>query len=133
MTYACGRTFEKAVDDRAAAQGAALLFGLPVQFDIPVGKIEELVDVVGRQALDPEQMAVREQGLGGASLHAARTIGGTRALRNKDSGFVGKIARVATQPRRGGDPCTRQRSFRATSRPASPADTRGRDRLRSGC
>ena len=42
-----GRALEKAIDDRAAAQGTALLFGLPVQFDIAVGKIEELVDVVG--------------------------------------------------------------------------------------
>ena len=74
MTYACGRTFEKAVDDRAAAQGAALLFGLPVQFDIAVGEIEDVVDVVGRQAFDPEQMTVRERGLGSASVHEPRTM-----------------------------------------------------------
>jgi hypothetical protein len=35
-----------------------------------------LVDVVGRQALDPEQMPVREPGLGGASVHEPGTIGG---------------------------------------------------------
>jgi hypothetical protein len=61
----------------AAAQGVALLLGLPVQFDIAVGEVEEFVDVVGRQAVDPEQMPVRERGLGGASLHEPGTIGGT--------------------------------------------------------
>ena len=66
---------KKAIDDCAAAQGAALFLGPPVQFDIGVGEIEELVDVVGRQALDPEQMAVRERSLGGASLHEPETIG----------------------------------------------------------
>jgi hypothetical protein len=49
---------------------------LPVQFDIAVSEVEELVDVVGRQALDPEQMAVRERGLGGASVHEPGTISG---------------------------------------------------------
>jgi hypothetical protein len=33
-----------------------------------------LVDVVGRQTLDPEQMAVGKRGLGGASLHELGTI-----------------------------------------------------------
>jgi hypothetical protein len=35
-----------------------------------------LVDVVRRQALDSEQMAVRERSLGGASVHEPGTIGG---------------------------------------------------------
>jgi hypothetical protein len=35
-----------------------------------------LADVVGRQAVDPEQMAVREPGVGGASVHQPGTIGG---------------------------------------------------------
>jgi hypothetical protein len=41
-----------------------------------------LVDVVGRQPLDPEQMAVRERGLGGASLHEPGTIRGASLSRN---------------------------------------------------
>jgi hypothetical protein len=36
-----------------------------------------MVDVVGRQPLDPEQMAVRERGPGGTFVHEPRTIGGT--------------------------------------------------------
>jgi len=55
-----GRILEEAVDDRAAAQHAALLFGLPVELDIAVGEVEDVVDVVRRQALDPEQMPVPE-------------------------------------------------------------------------
>ena len=67
---------KKQVDDRAAAQQAVLLFGLPVELDIAVGQIEDVVDVVRRQTLDPEQMAVPERGLGGASVHEPGTMGG---------------------------------------------------------
>jgi hypothetical protein len=84
----CVELLEEAVDDRAAAQRAALLFGLPVQFDIAVGEVEELLDVIGRQALDPEQMPVRERGLSGASLHEPETIGGVLSPRNSDCGVV---------------------------------------------
>ena len=76
------RALEEAIDDRAAAQRAALLVGLPVQFDIAVSEIEDVVDVVGRQALDPEQMAVREPGLGGASVHEPGSIGTRSSCRN---------------------------------------------------
>jgi len=74
---------KKAIDDRTAAQQVALLLGLPVELDIAVGEVEELVDVVRRQALDPEQMPVPERGLGGAFLHEPGTIGGEPAGRNR--------------------------------------------------
>jgi hypothetical protein len=55
------RALEEAVDDRAPAQQAPLLLGLSVQFDIAVGKVEHVIDVVRRQTLDPEQMPVPER------------------------------------------------------------------------
>ena len=42
-----------------------------------------MIDVVGRQSLDPEQMAVRERGLGGTFLHEPETIGSGSARRNR--------------------------------------------------
>jgi hypothetical protein len=69
------RALEEAVDDRAPAQQAALIVGLPVQFDIAVGKIEELVDVVGRETLDPEQMTAPGPGIKGTFWHKTETNG----------------------------------------------------------
>src|SRR6266700_4122693 len=69
-----GRALEEAIDDRAAAQQAALLLGLPVELDITVGQVEDVVDVVRRQALDPEQMPMPERGLRGAFVHEPETI-----------------------------------------------------------
>ena len=54
------------------------LLGLPVELDIAVGQIEDVVDVVRRQTLDPEQMPVPERGLSRTSVHEPGTIG--RAL-----------------------------------------------------
>jgi len=51
-----------------------------------------MIDVVGRQSLDPEQMAVRERGLGGASLHEFGTIGGVLSHGNTDAGTPGSMA-----------------------------------------
>jgi hypothetical protein len=45
-----------------------------------------VVDVVGRQALDPEQMAVRERSLGGAFVHELETIRRGLASCNGDAG-----------------------------------------------
>ena len=72
------RALEKAIDDRAAAQGAALVVGQSVQFDIAVGEVEKLVDVVGRQPLDPEPVAVRENGATAAPLCMSRRYRGRR-------------------------------------------------------
>jgi hypothetical protein len=79
-----GRALDEAIDDRAAAQEAALLLGLPAELDITVGEVEDVVDVVGRQTLDPEQMPVPERGLGGASLHEPGTIGRVVLPRNNE-------------------------------------------------
>jgi len=68
------RVLEEAVDDRPAAQQRALLIGLPVEHDIAVGQIEDMLDVLGRQAFDTEQMTVPEYRLAGSSLHEPRTI-----------------------------------------------------------
>jgi hypothetical protein len=76
------RILEEAVDDRAAAQQAALLFSLPVELDIAVGEVEDVIDVVRRQPLDPKQMPVPERGLSGASVHEPETIRSIVALRN---------------------------------------------------
>jgi hypothetical protein len=46
-----------------------------------------LVDVVRRQALDPEQMAVREPGLGSAPMHKLGTIGRAALRCNNDCSF----------------------------------------------
>ena len=62
---------------------------MPVQFDIAIGKIEKLVDLVGRETLDPEQMPVPEPGLRGAFVHEPGTIGGVIAPRNSP-GFVNR-------------------------------------------
>ena len=72
------RALEKAIDDRAAAQGAALVVGQSVQFDIAVGEVEKLVNVVRRQPLDPEQVAVRENGATAAPLCMSRRYRGRR-------------------------------------------------------
>jgi len=119
-----GRALEEAVDDRAAAQGVALLLGLPVELDIAVGEVEELVDVVGRQALDPEQMPVREGGLGGASLHQPGTIGGSLSTRNNDC----SVDRTGvSQHRRLIGFCPRPKTVRSASRaPAKAAWRRPR-------
>jgi hypothetical protein len=42
-----------------------------------------VVDVVGRQPVDPEQMAVRERGLGGALVHEPGTIGSGPSCYNR--------------------------------------------------
>jgi hypothetical protein len=81
-----GRALEEAIDDRAAAQQAALLLSLPVKLDIAVGEVEDVVDVVRRQAVDPEQMPVREPGLDGALLHEPGTIGGVPPPGNNNGG-----------------------------------------------
>src|SRR5205807_8278911 len=78
------RSREGAVDDRAAAQQAALLLGLPVELDIAVGQIEDVIDVVRRQTLDPEQMPVPERRLNRTSVHEPGTIGTPLAPRNSD-------------------------------------------------
>src|SRR6516165_10251289 len=44
-----------------------------------------MIDVVGRQSLDPEQMAVRERGLGGAFSHELETIRSGLASCNGDA------------------------------------------------
>jgi len=47
---------------------------LPVQLDIAVSEVEELVYVLGRQALDTEEVAVPERSVADGSLHAPGTI-----------------------------------------------------------
>jgi hypothetical protein len=66
------RILEKAVDQRAAPQGRALLVGLPAQLDIGVGEIEHMLDILPAQPLDAEQMPVPET----VWLHEDRTIEG---------------------------------------------------------
>jgi hypothetical protein len=44
---------------RSSTQQAALFFWLPLELHTAVGKVEDVVDVVWRQPLDPEQMAVQ--------------------------------------------------------------------------
>ena len=66
-----GRILEKAVDQRAAAQPRGFLVGLPAQLDIPVGEIEDMLDILPAQPLDAEQMPMPER----IFLHKARTIG----------------------------------------------------------
>jgi hypothetical protein len=67
------RAPEEAIDDRAEAQQAALLFGLPAELDLTVRGIEDVLDFLPRHALDPEQMPV--QWLGGAFLHELELYG----------------------------------------------------------
>ena len=43
-----------------------------------------MIDVVLRQTVDPEQMTVRERGLGGASVHEPETIGSVLPQDNND-------------------------------------------------
>lgn len=82
------RTLEEAVDDRAAAQQAALLLGLPVELDIAVGQIEDVIDVVRRQPLNPNRKPVPELGLGGASVHEPSTIGRVSPTRSNENQSV---------------------------------------------
>ena len=55
-----------------------------------------MVDVVGRHALDPEQMAVRERGLG-ASVHEPGTLGVAPAPCKEDQGAVASSPDVPRQ------------------------------------
>src|SRR5205823_11764331 len=72
------RVLEEAVDDRAPEQQRALFLGLPIELDIAVGQIEDMLYVLRRQAFDTEQMTVPEYRLASSSLHEPRTIWTTR-------------------------------------------------------
>ena len=54
------RILEKAVDQRAAAQPRGFLVGLAAQFDIGVGEVEDVLDVLAAQPLDAKQVPVPE-------------------------------------------------------------------------
>ncbi len=55
-----GRDLEEQVDLGAAAQRGALFLDLAVELDEFLGEVEQADDLVARQALDPQQMPVRE-------------------------------------------------------------------------
>ena len=63
-----GGRLEKQVDLRAAAQGRFLLLDLPADLDGLVRPVEQHSNVQRREALDPEQVAVREIGRGAVML-----------------------------------------------------------------
>src|SRR5215203_5445256 len=64
-----------------AAQGGLLLLDLAADLDLLLGQREQRLDVVGRQALDPEQVPVRVDGA--RRGHAEAMAIGTRARSGK--------------------------------------------------
>ena len=67
---------------------AALLLGLPIELDIPAGGVEDVIDVVRRQPLNPNRKPVPELGLGGASVHEPSTIGRVSPTRSNENQSV---------------------------------------------
>ena len=57
-----GRGLEEHVDLGEAPERVGALVGLAVERDIALGEVEHRLDILARQALDAEQVAVREQG-----------------------------------------------------------------------
>jgi len=55
-----GRGFEEQVDQRAPAQRGGLFLDLAVELDELFGEVEQAVDLVGRQAFDPQQVTAAE-------------------------------------------------------------------------
>jgi hypothetical protein len=67
---------------------AALLLGPPIGLDIPAGGVEDVIDVVRRQPLNPSKKPVTELGLGGASVHEPSTIGPVPPTRTNENQSV---------------------------------------------
>ena len=73
-----GAALEEQVDLGQTPEQLQLLVGLPVQRDEAVGTLQQILDLVRLQALDPEEVLVLETEVGGGGGHRARTMPSSR-------------------------------------------------------